>query len=139
MEPQLFSAPSSAYNFANKFNTPQEVKDYKKMTEEELLAELKASPDFAKFVFPNEWYSKYDLPPKECRNMKEFLQEAPWLKTYSYNVVGKIDIPAKPGGLRPILPAPEVPQLVVTQNTFSDGVDTTTRISAVGPQETQQS
>lgn len=104
--------------------------DYKKMTDEELLAILRKSPDFNKLVFPNSWYSKYtqELPLKECMNMKEFLTESPWMKRHQYSYTGKIeDIEPKPGGNRPILDAPEIPQVVVIQNSFSD---------AEGPKET---
>lgn len=136
MEPQLKSI-GSTYLFANKFKTPQEEKDYKKMTEDELLAELKASPDFAKFVFPNEWYSKYELPTKECMNFKEFLAEAPWMKRFSNNYIGKKDVDALPGGNRPVLPAPEAPQLVVLKNEFSEGSESTNQISDANLPETQ--
>ena len=98
-------------------------KDYSKLTEEELLEELKKSADFDKMVFPNSWYSKYDLPEKKCLNMKEYLKESPWMKTAHHWYIGKQEIEAKPGGLRPILPAPEIPVELKQINMFSDAVE----------------
>jgi len=95
--------------------------DCKKMTDEELLEVLKKSPDFNKLAFPNSWYKKFKLPNKECMNMKEFLAESPWMKRHQHFYTGKVEqIAAKPGGNRPILEAPEAPQVVLIQNSFSD-------------------
>lgn len=115
--------PYLKFNYDKYFTSllkPEPPKDYSKMTEEELLAELKKSKDFEKMVFPNSWYSKYDLPLKECRNMKEFIQESTWLKSSQNYYIEKVDIPAKPGGNRPVLPAPEVPAITLLENHFSD-------------------
>jgi hypothetical protein len=99
-------------------------KNYSAMTEEELLAELRATPDFEKFVYPSHWYEKHDLPLKECMNMKEFLKEASWMKSSSHSYTGKIEvIEAKPGGNRPVLEAPEAPAITVVENHFSDATD----------------
>jgi len=136
MELKLGAGPTSVYNFANKFNSVPEKKDYAKMSEEELLAELRGVAEFEKLVFPNEWYSKYELPMKECMNVKEYIKESPWLKTHAHYYLGKQDIPAKPGGNRPVLPAPEVPTLVVVENNFSDKGETTNQISSSNPEET---
>lgn len=110
--------------------------DYSKMTEEELLAELKKSPHFDKMVFPNAWYSKYDLPEKKCMNPKEYIKESPWMKTSQHYYIKREDIPAKPGGVRPVLPAPEVPVVTLLQNSFSDATDQT---ESSNPPETHES
>lgn len=97
--------------------------DFKTMSNEELLNVLKQTPDFDRLVFPNEWYSKFQLPEKKCLNTKEFIAESPWLKRFHYNYEPKIvDIPAQPGGIRPLLPAPEVPAITMIQNSFSDAL-----------------
>ena len=96
------------------------VKKYSEMTDEQLLEELKKSSEFDKFVFPNHWYSKFELPEKKCMNMREFIRESPWMRTSQHWYIGKEEIPAKPGGLRPVLPAPEVPTITVIKNSFSD-------------------
>lgn len=99
---------------------------YKSLTEQQLLEELKRSPDFDKYVLPNSWYAKYDLPKKECMDMKQFLKESPWMKRSHYTYSPKvITLEAKPGGNRPILPTPEIPIQVVQQNMFSDATDQT--------------
>jgi hypothetical protein len=98
---------------------------YSELSNEELIFELKKSKDFEKFVFPNSWYAAYDLPMKTAMDTKEFLREAPWKKTSQNWYITKTEIPAKPGGLRPILPAPEVPIVTVIQNSFSDATDQT--------------
>jgi hypothetical protein len=103
--------------------------DYSKMTEEELIAELKKSSDFDKLVFPNSFYSKYELPEKKCLNMKEYLKESPWLTRSQHYYIEKKDIPAKPGGNRPILEAPEVPAITLLENNFSDKPTTETETS----------
>lgn len=100
--------------------TPKPDIDYSKLSEEELLAELRKAKDFDKMVFPNSWYSKYNLPNKECRNMKEFIAEGSWLKSSQNYYIEKVDIPAKPGGNRPVLEAPEVPAITLLENNFSD-------------------
>jgi hypothetical protein len=139
MELKLATEPRSAYTFANKFNSVPEKKDYAKMSEEELLAELRGTRDFDKFVFPNEWYSKHELPVKECMNTKEFIKESPWLKSHQHNYIGQSWMEAKPGGNRPVLPAPETPTLSVIENNFSDKDETTNQTASSGQPETQQS
>jgi hypothetical protein len=108
--------------------------DYSKLTDDELLAELKRSPDFDKMVFPNAWYSKYDLPEKTCMNPKEFIALSPWTKKTLHNYIKQEIIPAKPGGVRPVLPAPEIPMEVLQQNSYSDATDQT---ETSDPPETQ--
>jgi len=104
------------------------VVDYSKMSDEELLKEVKKLPEFKNLVMPNSWYSKFELPLKECMNMKEFIAESPWRKRHMHFYTGKLeDIKAQPGGNRPILEAPEAPQVVLIENHFSD---------AEGPKET---
>lgn len=112
------------FNYSNFLTIPDffglEKKDYSKMTEEELLEELKKSEVFDKLVFPNSWYDKYELPEKKCQNMKEFIAESAWMKR-SYNYyIEKMDIPAKPGGNRPILEIEPVKAEVLLENSFSD-------------------
>lgn len=136
MEPKFVEPPSSQYNFARQWETVPEAKNWKKMTEEELLAELKSTPDFEYFALPDSWYAKYGLPPKTCMNTKEFLRESPWLKTHQKNYIGQAWIEAKPGGNRPVLPAPEVPTLTIIQNTFSDAMESTGQNVLEGPSET---
>lgn len=107
------------YNFTNYFNF-EDKKDYSKMTDQELLEVLKGSDVFNKLVFPNGWYEKYDLPEKKCQNMKEFIAESPWTKR-SYNYyIEKVDIPAKPGGNKPIIEVEPVKAEVLLENSFSD-------------------
>ena len=96
--------------------------DYKKMSNEELLEVLKGSPEFTNFVFPDTWYDKYKLPNKECMNMKEFLKESPWTKKNYRWYTGKVeDIPAKPGGVRPLIESEPVKvEVLAGVNMFSD-------------------
>ena len=112
--------------------------DYSGMSNEELLAELKKTSDYEKLVFPNSWYSKFDLPVKTAADTREFLKESPWTKTSRHYYIEKIDVPAQPGGLRPTLPAPEVPIVTVIQNSFSDATPIDQTVSS-DPPETQQS
>lgn len=111
--------------------------DYASMTDEELLEMVKLSPEFDKLVFPNSWYSKFNLPEKKCMDMKQFLKESPWMKTASHYYIAKQEIPAKPGGNRPVLPAPEVPTVTVIQNSFSDAP--TTQTSSLCLEDSQRS
>lgn len=96
--------------------------NFSTMTDEEILAELKCSPDFDKFVFPNAWYSKFSLPEKTCQNPKEFIKESPWLKRTQHTYVSsKIEeIEAKPGGNRPLLEVPSFEVKVVPTNQIAD-------------------
>lgn len=129
---------SQLYSILGLPRFPEDV-DYKSMTNEELLAVLKKSPDFEKFVFPNDWYSKYELPEKKCMDMKQFLKEAPWMRTAMNYYVGKEDKEAKPGGNRPILPAPEVPTVTLLQNSFSDNPALTNQTVSGCLEDSQQS
>lgn len=95
-------------------------KDYTKFSDEELVKELQRDRDFDKLVFPDAWYSKFELPVKSCRNMKEYIKESPWMRTSQHWYIEKKEIEAKPGGLRPILPAEEAPTFVLQYNSFSD-------------------
>lgn len=94
------------------------------LSDEELLEVLKQSDDFKKLVFPTSWHKKFpDLPKAECADPKEYLKESPWMKRayVRYDNGGKfIEIAAKPGGNQPILSAPEVPIMTLTQSGFSD-------------------
>lgn len=100
------------------FLAPEE---YKKMTDEELLEVLKKTENFDQLVFPNSWYKKFTLPEKKCLNTKEFIQESPWTKRAYHRYAGKIiDIPAQPGGNRPLLKGSEVPTQILIENNFSD-------------------
>lgn len=122
METFAFKGLENAYlnSLTNILDFLPKKENYAEKTDEELLEILKKSPDFDKMVFPNHWYSKFNLPEKSCRDMKQFIQESPWLKTSHNYYVGKVELPPKPGGLRPILPAPEVPTITMIQNSFSD-------------------
>lgn len=99
-------------------------KPYTDYTDEELLDVLQRHPDFQKFVFPTTWHKKFpNLPKAECSNTKEFVRESPWTKRayHFYENGGRIEnIPAKEGGVRPVLPAPEVPTMTLIENSFSD-------------------
>lgn len=99
------------------------MKDWKDMTDEELVEVLKHVGDFDKYAFPTGFHKKFpDLPKADCADTKAYLKESPWMKkAYAPYVGGGIlEIEAKPGGLRPLLPAPEVPQIVLQENSFSD-------------------
>lgn len=98
--------------------------DFTTLSDEELLAELKKSPDFEKFVFPTAWHKKFpDLPKADCSDPKTFIKESPWMKRHyiTYEGRGKVvDIEPKPGGVRPVLPAPDTTIVTVLENNFSD-------------------
>ena len=132
--PKHFSGLNSLLGSLPRF---AEDKDYKSMSNEQLIEELKGASDFEKFVFPNSWYSKYDLPEKTCMDMRTFLRESPWMKTSQHYYIEKKDIPAKPGGNRPVLPPIEVPALTVVQNSFSDAP--TTQTASLCLEDSQQS
>lgn len=124
--------------FMSMFNVIPPPKDYSGVSNEDLIAELKRSSDFEKFVFPNTWYSKYDLPVKTAMDTREYIKEAPWKAISRNYYTSKSDVPAKPGGLRPVLPAPEVPIVTVIQNTFSDATPTDQTVSC-SPEHSSQS
>lgn len=98
--------------------------DYSKLSDRELLDVLKTLPEYKELVLPNKWYNDPslapELPEKKCYNMKEFLVEGFKMATAYKNYVEKIDIPAKPGGNRPIIEVQEAPVITVIENHFSD-------------------
>jgi hypothetical protein len=123
--------------FQGAFDVPIEKKDYTAMSSEELYAEIKKLPEAKELVLPNSWYEKFDLPPKECRNMKEFLAESPWKKRSGHMYVGNVEtIPAKPGGNRPTIETTPTVAEVLIQNSYSDATD---QSAVSNPSETQQS
>ena len=117
---------------------PVQEADYKSMTDEQLLEVLRKSPDFKNLAMPNSWYSKFDLPNKECMNMKEFLKESPWMKKSYAFYTGKIeDIPAKPGGVRPLIETEPVKvEVLAGVNMFSDAP--TNQSVSLHPQDSEQ-
>lgn len=119
---------------------PMKEEDYKKLTDEELLEMLRKSSDFTKLAFPNSWYGKFDLPNKECMNMKEYLKESPWMRKNYSLYTGKIEnIPAKPGGNRPMIETEPVKVEVLTGvNMFSDASDSTDQTASLHPQDSEQ-
>ncbi len=113
------------FPYLKKMNEIVEDKtDYSKMTDDELLEVLKKSKDFQKLVFPAAWHKKYpDLPKAECSDTKEYIRESPWMRKFEHfyeNGGRQHVIEPQPGGLRPVLPAPEVPAVTVVNNSFSD-------------------
>lgn len=118
---------------------PPVRENYTTLSDEELLADLQKYSDFDRLVFPNEWYSKFQLPEKKCLNMKEFLKESPWMKTSQHFYIGKEELPPKPGGLKPILPAEEVPIKILQINSFSDGPMSTDQTEPSDQQVTHES
>jgi hypothetical protein len=103
----------------------KQQEDYSKLSDKELLEVLKKLPEYKELVLPNKWYKDpafaQELPEKKCRNMKEFLQEGFQMATAYKNYVEKVEIPAKPGGNRPIIEVQEVPSMTIIENNFSDG------------------
>ena len=113
------SSKLSDYPYLN----PNDTKDYSALTDEELLAELKKSPDFEKFVFPSAWHKKFpDLPKADCSDPKAYIKESPWMRKAYVQYEGKVvNIEAKPGGVRPVIPAPDATTVTLLENHFSDG------------------
>lgn len=110
--------------YVNQFNQHKDKEEYTKLSDKELLEKLKALPEFKSLVLPDKWYRDPtlapELPEKKCYNMKEFLVEGLNTATAYKNYVGKMDIPAKPGGNRPIIEVQETPAITILENHFSD-------------------
>jgi hypothetical protein len=45
-----------------------------KQDEKDLVEAMRSLPDFTSFVFPSSWYKKYNIPPAEVINPREFMK-----------------------------------------------------------------
>ena len=85
-------------------------------SDEEFYAELKEHPDFLKFPLPETWYAKFNIPRPTAQDFKTFLLSGYTMKCRNDpNTIREIRKDPAPGGVRPILPAPEIPIEVVTR------------------------
>ena len=110
--------------------------DYSKMTDDELLAELKKIDDFDKYPLPISWYKKYNIPfSDKIVSTRQYIQDSHWLKC-RYNSTTKWEVrdePA-PGGVRPVIEVPEV----TAELTDSKYVDFINQIVSDNQQEKPQ-
>ena len=85
-----------------------------------LIEELRDSPDFAHLPFPKDWYKKFNIPVPKPHSFKEFLDSGYWFKHHFDEKVERVKIDVAPGGIRPVLPAPEIPVEVITRQIDDD-------------------
>jgi len=45
-----------------------------KQDEKDLVEAMRSLPDFTSFVFPSSWYKKYNIPPAEAVNPREYMK-----------------------------------------------------------------
>ena len=88
----------------------------KALTDEELYAMMKDSPEFEHLPKPASWFKKFGLEPIKARNFKEFLDDDAWMqsraKPYQEWAVFK---DPQPGGVRPVLPSEEIPITITSR------------------------
>ena len=78
--------------------------DYSKLSEEELLAEIKKIDDWEKLPLPISWYKKYNLPAPKPVAVPQYVKEMPWLKSqYNHTTTWEVRTEPAPGGVRPIV------------------------------------
>jgi len=84
--------------------------DYSKLSDDELLAELRKLPDFDKLPLPVNWYKKYNIPfSDKVVSPKQYIQENYWLKcAYNPTTTWELRTDPAPGGVRPIINTEEV-------------------------------
>lgn len=88
----------------------------KALTDEELYAMMKASPEFEHLPKPASWFKKFGLEPIKARNFKEFIDEKAWERTRRM-IVNEVEIRKEPapGGVRPVLPSEEIPVEIISR------------------------
>jgi hypothetical protein len=101
-----------------------------------LYEQLKSLPDFNKLPLPDSWYKKFNIPRPEAVSFQSYAMERRWLAhKYDSDLTYEVRTEPAPGGVRPILEAPEIP---VTIETSSENQQSTTEESAdsTAPTET---
>lgn len=85
------------------------------LTDDELFAMMKESPEFDFLPKPATWYKKYGLEPVKPRNFKEYLDDDAYFESRAKYVSEKVIFKGpQPGGVRPV-PPPEVIPVEITQ------------------------
>jgi hypothetical protein len=112
-----------------------EVADYSKMSEEQLLAELKKLDDFDKYPLPVSWYKKYNIPAPKTVAVPQYVKEATWLKcAYNPNTKWEIRTEPAPGGVRPVLDT-DLPTVELTDSKYEPFIN---QIVSDSQQQTQR-
>jgi hypothetical protein len=92
--------------------------DYSKLSEEELLAEIKKIDDWEKLPLPISWYKKYNLPAPKPVAVPQYVKEMPWLKSqYNQTTNWEVRTEPAPGGVRPIVET-DLPTVELTDSKF---------------------
>lgn len=88
----------------------------KALTDEELYAMMKASPEFHLLPKPASWFKKFGLEPVKARNFKEYLDEDAWMESRGKPVQEwAVFKDPQPGGVRPVLPPEEIPVEIISR------------------------
>jgi hypothetical protein len=88
----------------------------KALTDEELYAMMKASPEFEHLPKPASWFKKFGLEPIKARNFKEYLDEDAWMESRGKPVQEwAVFKDPQPGGVRPVLPSEEIPVEIISR------------------------
>lgn len=85
------------------------------LTDDEVFAMMKASPEFEFLPKPATWYKRYGLEPVKPRNFKEYLDDDAYFDARSKVISEKVIFKGpQPGGVRPV-PPPEVIPVEIIQ------------------------
>ena len=90
----------------------------KQPTDEELFAELQKLPDFERYALPASWFKKFNLKPLEAQNPKQYLADNWYVRCQAMprSELGPIIFnEPQPGGVRPVLPAEDIPMTIETK------------------------
>lgn len=92
------------------------MSDDKDQKIQELIDVLRNTEDFNRLAFPTSWYKKYNIPSVKPMSFKEYLDSGYWFaKHFDKDVQREIRTEPVEGGVRPVLPAPEIPVEIVTK------------------------
>jgi len=108
--------------------------DYNKLSDDELLQELRKLPDFDKLPLPISWYQKYNIPfSDKVVSPKQYIQDNYWLKCqYNPTTTWEVRTEPAPGGVRPVLEIEE-PKAELIESKYQDFIN---RIVSDNQQET---
>jgi hypothetical protein len=83
--------------------------DYSKLSEEELLAEIKKIEDWEKLPLPISWYKKFNLPAPKPIAVPQYVKEMQWMKSqYNPTTTWEVRTEPAPGGVRAVVDTEKV-------------------------------
>jgi len=112
--------------------------DYSKLSEEELLAEIKKIEDWERLPLPISWYKKYNIPAPKPVSTPQYLKDMQWIKSqFNPNSIWDIKTEPAPGGVRPVIDT-NLPTVELTDSKYTPINNLINEIVSDNQQQTQR-